>query len=383
MSKNGSNFEMTIEMENNKNDTVEFEGAENFRLRIVFSILSGRKIVIRGIRSGETEPGLREHEILFLRLIDTISNGSEMTILYTGTELKFLPGNVEEGEYEHKCVGECGIGYFMESIMYLSSFSSGKLKIIFTGKTIVEGRDSVEMIRWGMIPLLCKFGNKGVRIIIDKHEFGDDDEGKVVFFSDNVLRQVTDVEMDGDCVFSLIRGVVYGLGVPGDFSGRIIESCKKVLRRTKVPIKLSVDMRKTVSGKTSGYGMLLAAELKEGWRICTESAGKAGEICEDFGEKVAYNLLYELDHSVLISLIQIPFVLTYMVLGLADIKKLRIDTKQINANIICCIRDIKKIFGSEIFFKEYVEARETLKKGKLMEIILKGTGYKSISKKNA
>merc|ERR1712098_861384 len=48
---------------------------------------------ISNIRSSSpTNPGLAPHEISFLRLLDSITNGTTMQISYTGTKLIYNPG---------------------------------------------------------------------------------------------------------------------------------------------------------------------------------------------------------------------------------------------------------------------------------------------------
>ena len=74
--------------------TLRFDdGATQFRQRLVVSILSHRSLLIRNIRADDLEnPGLKDYEASFLRLIDQMTNGSRMEINNTGTQLKFRPG---------------------------------------------------------------------------------------------------------------------------------------------------------------------------------------------------------------------------------------------------------------------------------------------------
>ena len=80
--------------------TLRFEdGATQFRQRLVVSLLSHRPLLIRNIRADDLEnPGLKDYEANFLRLIDQITNGSRMEINNTGTQIRFQPGvDVNEG----------------------------------------------------------------------------------------------------------------------------------------------------------------------------------------------------------------------------------------------------------------------------------------------
>src|ERR1700730_1736322 len=72
---------------------LRFTTHKSLTQRLVLSTLTGRPIHISQIRSSSpTNPGLAPHEISFLRLLDSITNGSAMQISYTGTTLTYMPG---------------------------------------------------------------------------------------------------------------------------------------------------------------------------------------------------------------------------------------------------------------------------------------------------
>ena len=58
--------------------TLRYQGCSHFRQRIVLSTLSGRPLVITRIRGDDEEPGLRDFEGNFLRLIERITNGCQV-----------------------------------------------------------------------------------------------------------------------------------------------------------------------------------------------------------------------------------------------------------------------------------------------------------------
>lgn len=63
---------------------LKFRGCQNFRQRLVFSTLSGRALRIDDIRSNDENPGLRDFEASFLRLLEKITNGCVVEINETG-----------------------------------------------------------------------------------------------------------------------------------------------------------------------------------------------------------------------------------------------------------------------------------------------------------
>src|SRR6266536_5314491 len=105
--------------------------------RLVLSTLTGRPIHISQIRSSSpTNPGLSPHEISFLRLLDSITNGSLVQISYTGTTLTYVPGLITGSagpaggvESVVKCMlpDGCrrGVSWFLLPVCMLAPFSKG------------------------------------------------------------------------------------------------------------------------------------------------------------------------------------------------------------------------------------------------------------------
>jgi RNA 3'-terminal phosphate cyclase-like protein len=103
-------------------------------------VLSGRPVRFRNVRAAADEPGLRDHEVSFLRLIDKISNGSTIEIDHTGTDVFFRPGVLTGGRLTHDCPPSRAIGYFLEAMTWLAPFCKKPLVLILTGIT----NDSVD-----------------------------------------------------------------------------------------------------------------------------------------------------------------------------------------------------------------------------------------------
>ena len=99
--------------------TLKFEdGPNQFRFRLVCSLLTLKPISIRNIRPDDIEePGLRDHEVAFLKLLDMITDGSSVEINNTGTSLRFKPGLLLGGDHVFdNCEGR-SIGWFMVRLL--------------------------------------------------------------------------------------------------------------------------------------------------------------------------------------------------------------------------------------------------------------------------
>ena len=73
---------------------LRFTGHAYFRQRLVLATLAGRPVRIDRIRPDDEEPGLRNFEASFLRLLEKLTNGSAVEINYTGTSVFYQPGIV-------------------------------------------------------------------------------------------------------------------------------------------------------------------------------------------------------------------------------------------------------------------------------------------------
>ena len=138
----------------NKSRVIRCVGHANFRHRLVLSLLSRRPVRFDEIRSEEDEPGIKDFEVSFLRLMERISNGSVVEISYTGqqaadfdflqeiyrlciagTSVLFSPGTLLGGTLKHDCPLSRAVGWFLEPILALAPFCKRELILTLSGIT--------------------------------------------------------------------------------------------------------------------------------------------------------------------------------------------------------------------------------------------------------
>ena len=71
--------------------TIKCKGCAHFRQRIVCSTLSGRPLIITQIRAEDEEPGLRDFEGSFLRLVEGLTNGCQVCKDRARIQAQWLP----------------------------------------------------------------------------------------------------------------------------------------------------------------------------------------------------------------------------------------------------------------------------------------------------
>ena len=69
------------------------------RERIFLSFFSKKPIYIENIRNNSKKPGLRKFELDLFSLIDKISHKSLIEVNEAGTNLKFTPGHLKNGNF--------------------------------------------------------------------------------------------------------------------------------------------------------------------------------------------------------------------------------------------------------------------------------------------
>ena len=125
------------------------------------SLYSGRQIIVKDIRANETNPGLESYEVDLIKLIEKITNGTEVNINKTGTRLIMKPGIIDSADgapIEHNCDLKRSITYYLECLVMIGIFGKSTLNLILHGNTDDSIDQSVDSFKSCMLYLLNQFG---------------------------------------------------------------------------------------------------------------------------------------------------------------------------------------------------------------------------------
>lgn len=137
-----------------------FTSHAHLRHRLIMSLLSRRPIKIDRIRPDDDQPGLRDYEVSFLRLLEKMTEGTRVEISYTGTAFLFHPGTIAGGTFTHQCPLSRSVGWFLEPLLAIAPFGKKDLTLTLKGIT-TDGRDaSVDTLRTSALPHLAMFLDK-------------------------------------------------------------------------------------------------------------------------------------------------------------------------------------------------------------------------------
>lgn len=369
------------------NAVKSYEGCNFLRQRLILSTLSGIPVRISGIRMHEDEPGIREFEASFLRLLDKLTNGTKIEVNETGTGILYIPGLLVGGNIDHDCSTERGMGYFLEAVIPLAPFCKKSINMTLRGVTNDPVDLSVDTIKYVTLALMKKFGiDEGLELKIRKRGAKPDGGGEVVFTCP-VRRKLSPINFTDSGKLKRIRGTAYSMKVSPAFANRIVDSSRGVLNKVLSDIYIYTDHAKgETSGNSPGFGLSLMVESTTGVMLSAEKCSNPkgqGEavVAEDLGQSVAVSLLQEVYRGGCVDSVHQSLVLLYMALGQMDVSKVLLG--ELTPYTIQFLRHMKDFFN--IMYKIELMKKDTEEesfRGSDEKYIVScmGVGYTNLSK---
>lgn len=371
-------------MSNASQPPLRFTTQKALAHRLVLSTLTGRAIHVSKIRpSSPINPGLAPHEISFLRLLEAVTNGSNIEISYTGTTLVYRPGLItgsasgtgaSGGIIRHELPAGCtrGISYFLMPLCLLAPFSKATVNVIFSGPGVVTsatptGDMSADSVRTAILPLYSSFGisnNIELRILRRSNlgPGGKGGAGEVQLIFGHQVRLPKTIHILNPGRVKKIRGVAYCTGVSASNNARTIEAARGVLnpmtRDTYIfsdissapylPSAEKSNLNGTKKKIGVGFGISLVAESSTGSLYSADVASPpaGGTPPEDLGRQCAYQLLETISFGGSVSLAAAPTMLTLMAMGSEDVGRLQIGKKVIGTEQIIGLGRDLRAFGA-------------------------------------
>ncbi|KAK0538141.1 hypothetical protein OC842_001390 [Tilletia horrida] len=338
---------------------LRFTGHVAFRQRLILAVLAGKPIRIDRIRSDDEQPGLRDFEAGFLRLLEKCTNGTHVEIGYTGTSLLLRPGIISGGKITHDCGTARPVGYYLEWIALLAPFAKKEFSLTLKGITNGETDLGVDILRTVTLPHLSLFLPPSTSALASALELRVLKRGAAplgggeVFFqcpllpssgggeAGGMLRTINFVEPGR---IRRIRGIATAMRVSPQMANRMIDAARGVLNRYIPDLFLFSDVYKgDDSGKSPGFALSLVSTSTTGALHCVEGVSQPGSVPEDVALKTARSLLSEIATRGCIDRAHQSHVLALMALGPQDVGKVRLGT--LTPQSVQMMRDIKEALG--------------------------------------
>jgi len=307
----------------------EYQGSNFLRQRLVLATITSTPVRITNIRPRDDDPGLQEAEGGFIRLLDRLTNGSQVEVSDTGSQLTYKPGVLLGGKVEHQCSLERGIGYWLEPILALAPFCKDPLHLILTGVTNNQLDPSPDWIKASCLPILRRFltDDTGLELSVSKRGAAPGGGGQVVFKCP-VRKSLRPVQVTDQGKIKRVRGVAWAVRVSPATANRVVESAKGELLKFLPDVYIYTDhFTGAKSGKSPGFGLTLTAETTTGCfltaEVCSNPAGSGDgpTLPEDLGTRGARTLLEEIFRGGCADSLTQALTVSLMALSPADVSK--------------------------------------------------------------
>ena len=373
-----------------------------FTYRLGISTLTGRSLHLSQIRSSSpTQNGLAPHEVSFLRLLESITNGSHIEISYTGSTILYRPGLLvgsaqgstasSAGVIQHILPAECtrGVSYFLIPLCLLAPFCKAPLNVLLTGPGVITsatptGDMSADSVRTAILPLYAHFGISNsleLRILRRSNpgSNGKGGAGEVQLSFGHQVRLPKTVHLLNPGRVKRVRGVAYCTGVSASNNARMIESARGVLNSLVPDTYIFSDVGSATylpEAKRKvgvGFGLALVAESSTRSLFSADVAAppEGGVTPEDIGLRCVHQLLESISNGGVVSLAAAPTVLILMAMGSEDVGRVLLGRDVLGAEaVVGLARDLKAFGASAWGIREPDSGPE----GVVVSVVGKGVG---------
>ncbi|GAX17417.1 RNA 3'-terminal phosphate cyclase-like protein [Fistulifera solaris] len=375
------------------------DGAVLFRMRLVVSILTNRPIVIRNIRHNDLEaPGLSPREINFLRLLDQMTNGSQLEINTAGTQLRFQPGLLTGGIIEHDCSNSRNeesphhVGWLVQGILPLAPFGKEALQVTFTN-CVTDGLEhqdpSIDYWKKHMPILYQQFGIG----IPDPNDFLADSPpaihirqrggaprggGQVELYCP-IVTELQSIDWTDPGLIKRVRGTVVSTQlISSSTAARAAYAAKGVFHRLLPDVWIHTDahtIKQHKCGPSPAVSILLTAESTTGVMLSAEAClgdqKQQREAPEELGQRAACALLEEIRRGGCIDTDLQATALLLMCLTPQDVSRVRVGT--LSQYTIHCLRLYKELLGIEFKVQPDMDTKTVM-------LSCLGVGYRNNAK---
>ncbi|KAK2966940.1 hypothetical protein RJ640_002125 [Escallonia rubra] len=323
-----------------KTPYMRLKGSQNLRQRLLLSTLSATPVMIEDIRADATWPGLRPHEVSFLRLLETISD-------------------------------DCSV------------------EINETGITNDPKDPSVDTFRSTTLPILKQFGvpSEGLELKIESRGVAPKGGGEVVLSIPVVQNSLTAVTWIDEGMVKRIRGVTFSTRVTVQFERTMVHAARGIFNRLLPDVYIFTDHKAgTQAGESPGFGISLVAETTTGCYISADTAisfaredeghiddeKKELPAADDVGEQIASLLLAEIEQGGVVDSTHQGLLFLLCALCPQDVSKVRVG--KLSPYGIETLRNIRDFLGVKFVIKPEPSTGT---------VILKciGCGLKNLSRK--
>lgn len=226
------------------NEIIKLSGSDYFRVKIAYSLLMNRPIIINNIRYNSINPGLTDYEVSFLKLVEAITNGSRVEISKTGSLVKFFPGVITNNygqDFEFSCDNSRAVTYYLEGILPIAMFGKESLNCTLKGVTNNSDDMSADTFR----NVTCQLVQKlvlGDTISLNIIKRGVYPLGNgIVKFKCPIVTLMNVFDWIDEGKIKRIRGLAFTSRISSAMTTRMIDACRGMFNNFLPDVWIDVD----------------------------------------------------------------------------------------------------------------------------------------------
>jgi RNA 3'-terminal phosphate cyclase-like protein len=203
-----------------------------------------------------------------LKLLEKVTNGSNVNINKTGTRLIFRPGMIDCNEglpIEHDCHLDRNITYYLEVVVPLAVFGKTLLNLTLKGNTDDNLDQSIDSFKTSWQNLLKQFGaDKSLEITVTKRGYAPLGGG-IVHLIQRFAKKLESISLVDEGKVKRIRGLLTSAKVSPQLTTRVVDKVREVLNDYIPDVWIHTDhYKKGQAGEQPGYALSLVAETTTG-----------------------------------------------------------------------------------------------------------------------
>lgn len=245
---------------------LSLKGSENFRARVALAALCGKEVLLDELHSESLEsPGLRKSEACVLKLLESVTQGTEISVNSTHTAVTLRPGALhgQDFQFVFHCHNERGLTFYLEFLAMIAPWFKQPIDVILKGVTDHPLDMSIDAFRSLLKSVFTQLNLPEVETTVERRGLLPLGGGEVRFQC-GTLKAVTPFQLVFPGRVARVRGNVFTCHLAPSFATSF-DSARRVLNELLSDVWVHTDLRKgDKAGLSRGMGLTLIAETSKG-----------------------------------------------------------------------------------------------------------------------
>ena len=346
------------------------EGSSSLRHVLACSLLSRRPVTITNIHPSASPTGIDpKHEANFLKFVQRATTGTKMEVQDQNTTLKFSPGLILGGTFDHDVPDSRCVSYCIEGALLILPFAKFDSRIRFAGATQSDIDLSVDTLRVVTCRIMQMFGVE-VSLRVIRRGCAPNGNGCVELSITHLKAGLKSVKLTQRGKVRRIRGIAYSCRVAPDLPQRAATAAKGLLLQVLPDVYVVSDADMNANKNTgSGYGVVLVAETTSKLAVVSqETVARGREAAEEVGERAAALLFDQIAEGGCVDASHQMLTILLMGIGPADASTVRFGP--LTPSAVTALSLLEQFFGVTSAIKNETSVVGTNEDG---EEVLPGT----------